>query len=32
MSHDLKAYRIFIASPGGLEIERKAFKDVVEEY
>ena len=32
MSRDLKSYRIFIASPGGLETQRKAFRDVVEEY
>jgi tetratricopeptide (TPR) repeat protein len=32
MSRDVKSYRIFIASPGGLETERKAIRDVVEEF
>ena len=31
-SEPMKPIRIFIASPGGLEAERKAFHDVVEEY
>jgi tetratricopeptide (TPR) repeat protein len=26
------AYRVFIASPGGLEVERKAFSDVIQEF
>lgn len=29
---DLKGYRIFIATPGGLDEERKAFRKVIEEY
>lgn len=29
---DLKGYRIFIATPGGLDEERKAFRKVTEEY
>jgi hypothetical protein len=32
MSIDLKGYRIFIATPGGLEDERKAFRSVVIKY
>lgn len=32
MSIDLKGYRIFIATPGGLEEERKTFRDVTLKY
>ena len=32
MSSDLKCYRIFIASPGGLDQERQAFREVVQQY
>ena len=32
MPTDLKAYRIFIASPGGLQDERKAFRREVQSY
>jgi hypothetical protein len=32
MPRELTAFRIFIASPGGLERERQAFRDVVEEF
>jgi len=32
MPSDLKAYRIFVASPGGLDEERKAFHDVIQRY
>jgi hypothetical protein len=28
----LTQYRVFIASPGGLEAERKAFRDAIREY
>ncbi|HEX2094010.1 MAG TPA: DUF4062 domain-containing protein, partial [Longimicrobiaceae bacterium] len=29
---DLKGYRVFIASPGGLQAERKAFRDTLYEF
>lgn len=29
---DLKGYRVFIASPGGLQAERKAFRDALFEF
>ena len=32
MSIDLKGYKIFIASPGGLEKEREGFKQVIGDY
>ncbi|HEV2126064.1 MAG TPA: DUF4062 domain-containing protein [Chloroflexota bacterium] len=32
MPQDLKCYRVFIASPGGLQAERQAFREVVREY
>src|SRR5438046_2882905 len=32
MSHDIRAYRIFIASPGGLADERRRFRDVVHRF
>ncbi len=32
MPLNIKGYRVFIASPSGLEQERKAFKDNLEEY
>src|ERR1041385_5716920 len=32
MASDLTSYRIFIASPGGLEGERQAFRDVINAY
>jgi tetratricopeptide (TPR) repeat protein len=32
MAIDLKGYRIFIASPGGLEEEREAFRKVINDY
>ena len=32
MASDIKAYRVFIASPGGLSEERKAFKDTITEF
>ena len=32
MPTDLKLYRVFIASPGGLQDERKAFRDQLREY
>ena len=32
MPDDLKRYRVFIASPGGLPEERKAFRDVIQHY
>lgn len=32
MPKELKAYRVFIASPGGLEVERRAFRDTINEF
>ncbi|MEA2362030.1 MAG: hypothetical protein QOD71_1175 [Thermoleophilaceae bacterium] len=32
MSTQITAYRVFIASPGGLEGERNAFREVIQEY
>ena len=32
MPIDLKGYRVFIASPGGLEEERRGFRDTLAEY
>jgi tetratricopeptide (TPR) repeat protein len=32
MSRSLKEYRVFCASPGGLQRERKAFKEIIEIY
>jgi len=32
MSNQITNYRIFIASPGGLDDERKAFKDTIANY
>ena len=32
MSRSLKEYRVFCASPGGLQRERKAFKETIEIY
>jgi hypothetical protein len=32
MASDIKAYRIFIASPHGLESERKRLREVIEDY
>ena len=32
MSVNLKCYRVFIASPSGLEDERRAFANVIDEY
>jgi tetratricopeptide (TPR) repeat protein len=32
MPIDIKTHRVFIASPGGLEIERKAFRESLEEF
>jgi hypothetical protein len=32
MPRDLKEYRIFFASPGGLQKERLAFRDIITEY
>src|SRR5437660_10778803 len=32
MPSQLTAYRIFIASPGGLDAERRLFRDVVNRY
>lgn len=32
MAIDLKGYRVFIATPRGLEKERSAFRDVITEY
>ncbi len=32
MPIDLKGYRIFIATPGGLEPERRSFRRVIGEY
>jgi len=32
MSQDIKAYRVFIASPGGLQDERKAFREAINDY
>jgi tetratricopeptide (TPR) repeat protein len=32
VSIDIKGYRIFIATPGGLQSERQAFRRAVEEY
>ena len=32
MPVDLKGYRVFIASPGGLDNERTAFRDTIEEH
>ena len=32
MSHTLTAYRVFIASPGGLTTERQAFRDMIQTY
>lgn len=29
---DLKGYKVFIASPGGLQDERKAFRDALFEF
>src|SRR4028118_236692 len=32
MPSNLTAYRIFIASPGGLQKEREAFKNIINKY
>jgi hypothetical protein len=32
MSRSLEEYRVFCASPGGLQRERKAFKETIESY
>ena len=32
MPDNLKAYRIFIASPGGLQDERRAFREEIQSY
>jgi hypothetical protein len=32
MPKDLKAYKVFIASPGGLKEEREAFRDEINSY
>ena len=32
MAIEVRAYRIFIATPGGLEMERETFRRVVSEY
>ena len=32
VSHPLTAYRVFIASPGGLADERQAFRDIIQSY
>ena len=32
MPTEIRAYRVFIASPGGLETERQTFRDAVQEY
>jgi hypothetical protein len=32
MSRSLKEYRVFCDSPGGLQRERKAFKEIIEIY
>lgn len=32
MSHTLTAYRVFIASPGGLVDERQAFREIIQSY
>ena len=32
MPQPILAYRVFIASPGGLQEERKAFRDVIQSY
>jgi tetratricopeptide (TPR) repeat protein len=32
MPLDIKGYRVFIASPGGLDEERRAFRDTLAEY
>lgn len=32
MPLDIRAYRVFVASPGGLHDERKAFRDAIEVY
>lgn len=32
MSQSIKAYRVFCASPGGLQRERKAFKEIIDNY
>lgn len=32
MPTDLKCYRVFIASPGGLQDERRAFRDEINDY
>src|SRR4030081_3071987 len=32
MPSQLTAYRVFIASPGGLEAERQKFRDAIQDY
>ncbi|MBA3311990.1 MAG: DUF4062 domain-containing protein [Planctomycetaceae bacterium] len=32
MPQQLTSYRVFIASPGGLESEREGFREVIQEY
>src|SRR5215218_5306534 len=32
MPHDIRAFRVFVASPGGLEKERKAFRATINAY
>ena len=32
MSKDVEQYRVFIASPGGLDKEREGFRDTLREY
>ena len=32
MPAEIRAYRVFIACPGGLETERKVFRDVLREW
>lgn len=32
MPQSLTSYRVFLASPGGLEVERKRFRETLEEY
>lgn len=32
MSRSVKEYRVFCASPGGLQQERRAFKEIIENY
>ncbi|MFK7787405.1 MAG: hypothetical protein AB8B56_19935 [Crocinitomicaceae bacterium] len=32
MSYQLTGYKVFIASPGGLEDERRAFSEEIEKY